>query len=78
MACARRRTPLCQLLKWHTEVVSDRPSWYDEPMEKETHFTVFRPCGGIARTFPTYREAWEFAEAQFAEGKGVHTIEQVN
>jgi hypothetical protein len=47
-------------------------------MEKQTYFIVFHPSGGVAQTFPTYKEAWEFVEAQLAAGKGVHTIEQVN
>ena len=47
-------------------------------MEKQTYFIVFHPSGGVAQTFPTYKESWEFVEAQLAAGKGVYTIEQVN
>ena len=47
-------------------------------MKKETRYIVFHPSGGVYRFFPSYREAWEFVEAQFAAGKGVYTIEQVN
>ncbi len=47
-------------------------------MKKETRYIVFHPSGGFTRTFPAYKEAWEFMEAQFAAGKGVYTIEQVN
>jgi hypothetical protein len=47
-------------------------------MKKETRYIVFHPSGGVAQTFPTYKEAWEFVEAQLAAGKGVYAIEQVN
>jgi hypothetical protein len=47
-------------------------------MQTTTYFIVFRPSGGVTRSFPTYQGAWEFAEAQLAAGKGVHAIEQVN
>jgi hypothetical protein len=47
-------------------------------MKKETRYIVFHPSGGVYRFFPSYQEAWEFVEAQFAAGKGVYTIEQVN
>ena len=47
-------------------------------MQTTTYFIVFRPSGGVAQLFPTYQEAWEFAEAQIAAGKGIHTVEQVN
>ena len=50
----------------------------NDTMEKQTYFIVFHPSRGVAQTFPTYKEAWEFVEAQLAAGKGVYAIEQVN
>jgi hypothetical protein len=47
-------------------------------MQTTTYFIVFHPSGGVYRFFPSYKEAWEFVEAQFAAGKGAYTIEQVN
>ena len=46
-------------------------------MENTTCYLVFQPGTQLNRTFDSYQEAWEFAEAYFNEGNGIALVEQV-